>query len=326
MMLLVLVVICLLTYCGSDKSRSEQPVIGNTMPNILNQGFLAKDDEWFYQFDFDDLSLKRWRDGRRKETILKLNNRVESININNGWIYYLQEGINKVRVNGQDKTKLSSDPVRYMAVCGDWLYYSVLDYNLDSNDYCQFYYINRMKTDGTQKETIVSQRIDLKKVHDLNGSFYFYNNKIYYMNSSDKFRLHEINLDGSSERRVLNNTMIDDSGEALFNIVDGWIYFTTERGFKNNHLYGRQLVKTRLDGGSVIQLTDYAIWTLNVTNKNIYVVNENDDKVYKMDLDGSDSQQIGDFKAYFINIAGDRLFAQDADHDNIFYEIKLDKK
>ena len=69
-----------------------------------------------------------------------------SFNIVNGWIYFDNSqdnhGLYKMKLDGNEKTKLANGLCACISIVGDWIYYQ---------DYLSFY---RIKTDGTEEENL----------------------------------------------------------------------------------------------------------------------------------------------------------------------------
>lgn len=107
------------------------------------------------------------------------------------WIYYSNASndefkIYKIRTDGSSKTKLSNDLSVYIALEGDWLYFS---------NYSKGGHLYKIKSDGTGgKELNKDWSVEIK-VQD---------GWVYYTNKSDKERKYKIKVDGSGRQRIDN--------------------------------------------------------------------------------------------------------------------------
>ena len=135
-----------------------------------------------------------------------LNNSGFSVQKGN-WVYYLglkdsnTDGIYKVNVDSDKKEKVSSDYGLYLNKSGDYLYY--LDRSSGNYD------ISKMKTNGEDKETIVSD-VDMAKILVVD-------NWIYYFKESNFYR---VKTNGENKQILLKKS-IDN-----YEIIGNWIYYS----------------------------------------------------------------------------------------------------
>lgn len=151
----------------------------------------------------------------------------------NGWIYYIDRtngGLYKIKEDGSTKTHLSDYGYQsgQIWLIGDWIYY-------ESGSY-----ICRIKTDGTNEET-VSTGIEAKIKEQ----------SIYLTRwNKDRYELWKTDLEGKNEELIYNGSNGSISMNTVF-IYNEWIYFTP--GY-----YGG-FWKIKVDGTSLSKLTDGSI-------------------------------------------------------------------
>lgn len=117
-------------------------------------------------------------------------NKVEQINANggdylqydNGWLYFLESGLYKMKPDGTKKIKLVDNYPKCVNVYGDYIYY------VDGDDH-----LRKIKTDGSNN-SIVNDKINVYTYYNI----YCANNGIYYYDDTqDKFMV--VPVDGSSD-------------------------------------------------------------------------------------------------------------------------------
>jgi LysM repeat protein len=121
--------------------------LGNTIGNILNNGFIAKESDWLYYNKRQGTSLYGYLS--KIKTDLTMDTRLVSdeptyTNVLNGWVYYRngrEDGkIYKIKTDGTERTKITDDSSTNIIVRGDWIYYA------NQSDGAKIY---KIKIDGT---------------------------------------------------------------------------------------------------------------------------------------------------------------------------------
>ncbi len=216
---------------------------GNSTGNIVQGGFVAESDGWFYFCMPGDTRLMKMNTDGSDLQILA-DEEATYINVIGDWIYYNSlTDIVKIRTDGTERTIVDEFSASlFLNVVDDWIYYYVvLDLVTGSGIY-------KIRIDGEEK-TLLSDMsgYDLNKVGDW---IYFsnwddnrkpyrmnleseevtklakdeafnllvYGNMVYY---TDALNIYRVGIDGS-DRTVLKNSPYITSA---FLIDDGWIYF-----------------------------------------------------------------------------------------------------
>ena len=149
-------------YCGDDDDGNDaiqRVKIDGTSREILKSGrtdYLVVDGEYIYYQGYRDYYVYRMKlDGSEHEMVLE-KPILWSFNAVNGWIYFTdreEKALYKIRNDGTELQKLTSDWAKDINVVGDWIFY--LKHSDDSQEtanpldtYC------RVKTDGTCYERL----------------------------------------------------------------------------------------------------------------------------------------------------------------------------
>jgi hypothetical protein len=241
--------------------------LGNSAGNIINNGFIAKENDWLYYNKRQGTllygELNKMKTDSSMDTQLASNEDPTYINVINGWVYYRNGEDNgriyKIRIDGTEMTKLTDDSSTNIMVKGDWIYYA------NQSDGAKLY---KIKVDGTE-------RIKLNEDHS--SSINLIRNWIYYQNVGDRNTPYRVKNDGT-ERTKLNDT-------SVYNmiILGYWIYFRNPAN--ENRIY-----RMTLDGSNKMRLSDVPSSTFNVSDGWIYytTVDVPGGDLYKMRLDGTD--------------------------------------
>ncbi len=133
------------------------------------------------------------------------------LNVVGDWIYYFAviniidgSGIYKVRVDGEEKTKIYDDRAFDINVFGDWIYFS--NWDDDRRPY-------KVSLDGSE-----SGRLSGIDIFDLQ----YYDGMLY---STDALTISRVSVDGGMSSELDHDHMISD-----FIIYDGWIYYLYPTG------------------------------------------------------------------------------------------------
>lgn len=215
------------------------------------------------------------------------------------WIYYsnpLGNGeLCKVKVDGTERTRLGSEPVYYIAVLKDWVYY------INSDDW----HIYRIKTDGSQKTRLTVDNVAEMNVY---GDWIVYTK--YVDNGSSANALYMMKTDGSS-----GQLLTSDYGQNI-NILGDWVYYTNVND--NYSCY-----KIKLDGGNRTRVINTPISSMVVYNNYIYYLKDADMKIYRTDLSGNSSISVGTDECHEFNISDGWIFYTTKDNMSL-YKMKLD--
>ncbi len=282
----------------SNEYEIESYLIGNTVGNTVNGGFVAANEEWILYSNLNNNGYlyKARKDGSEK---VQINSDVSwFINVVGDWVYYSNKSeggrIYKVRTDGSSRTKINSDESWSVKVVGDWIYYRNYDRNQS---------IYKIRIDGSERTKINSDEAWALNVTD---------GWLFYRNGSDSGKLYKVRTDGSG------HTKISDNVAWAINVIEGWIYYS-------NYDDNRRIYKIRNDGSDSAMInTDDSIY-LNVDGDWIYYSNLNDGgKIYKIRTDGSNRSRVNDDKSRYINIIGEWIYYQNKDDEGKLYRIKTD--
>lgn len=252
--------------------------------NIINGGVAAESqDQLFYRSSVDKKLYRAEGAGKvlvSDYPFAQAGNILFSINAVDGWVYFLQEpaqGIFKVKTDGSEKTKLIDEYCEYLHVADGYIYFKNIDDKLvykaglggENSEvlfedrvrcfcvvdgyifYTEEYYLDsrlyRVKTDGTDKELIFSQRCDRVNVD---------NERLFVIKSEDN-TVWSMKSNGSDAR------MIEGVIARNMNVADGWIYY-------GNLLDGEKLYKVKTDGSKMEKLSDMTASSILLTKDWIY--------------------------------------------------------
>lgn len=162
----IVVLILLLSACSplkdiegqtSNNSTSQiRQKIGGVSGNMMNNG-LADGDGEIIVYTWENQLIKVNSNGTHRKVLN--DDWVQNICIYGDWIYYRKigatsdpiNGIYKIRKDGSQRKQITSDTTQYIYVVGDWIYYVNWSYTTD---------ICRIKTDGTNRETLYVGQFD----------------------------------------------------------------------------------------------------------------------------------------------------------------------
>jgi|GEM_PF-1258545 len=269
-------------------------------------------------------------------------------NISNGgycaisgeWIYCTIAGkLHKMRLDGKEKTKLTDENAMFINVYGDWVYYYDGGYYYEGGD------IYRIKTDGTNKQLLVTVNEKGTDWEDLEVCrMLIVIDDIVYYDKGD--RLYSMNLDGSGTKGITPK----DTGE--FYIIDDIIYYrqsldtTSEIGDNDAELH-----KVGLDGKGDVKLLnseqlislikEYSIYIFDMQFYKNYFYVPNSSSLFMPDFDCTPilyridenvknvqnsikpTSEYNEGGVSAFNVANDSIYYMDG---SILYNIKLDGK
>ncbi len=253
---------------------NNSEIRGNTVGNLVNYGFAAKQDDIIYYLHLVFISPEEGSEMGLYKYDLVTNERIHLnndfanyINVIDDWLYYVKAGqslIHKVRTDGTEGINIGNHKASSLYAMGDWLYYVARDEHEEKSS------IYKMRTDGSECNIISNDEAQyINVVADW----------LYYSNRNDDLHIYRIRTDGTG-RSKLN---VDAS--SYINVVDGWIYYKNE--YDDGKIY-----RMRTDGSERSRLNDYRSTYINVADGWIYYYscpksNDNQCGIYKMRTDGS---------------------------------------
>jgi hypothetical protein len=293
-------------YLRSIINETPTEELGNTIGNILNGGFIAKENDWLY-YNQRGTSLYGYLSKIKPD--LTMDTRLVSdeptyINVLNGWVYYRsgrEDGkIYKIKTDGTERTQLSADSSTHILVRGDWIYY------VNQADGAKIY---KIRVDGTERTKLNE---DHSSSINLIGNWIYYQNMtdqhkpyrvridgteraelndtsahgmiilgdlIYFRNPADENRIYRMGIDGS------NKTKLSENPTSKFNVSDGWVYYTTV------DTPGGDLYKMRLDGTSKTFLNEEFVTNIIIFGEWIYYTRI-EKMVFRIKTDGTQKQTL----------------------------------
>ncbi|MGO5093901.1 leucine-rich repeat domain-containing protein [Clostridium sp. LCP25S3_F10] len=269
--------------------------MGNSSSNILNGGFIIKDNEYIYYINKESGNSKIYRNKiNGAEDKLLSSNEAEFLNIYGEYIYYVSNGnIYRIKKDGSDEKLIKEASASFMTVCNDFIYY------FDKSKIG----IYKVKIDGTSYSSVISGgkwRLDSQFI--ISGEW------IYYTNYEDKSSIYKIKIDGTGKEK-LNNIPCSQ-----MSIIGSSIYYIS-----NGNLY-----KISIDGSNNSLLYSGNIANINVYSNHIYYIDNNDNEtMYKMNLDGSYRVKLTKKSIKYINILEGEVYYISLDNEDKiskFYE------
>lgn len=229
---------------------------------------------------------------------------MDSINISGNHVYYRYGNKNdsnsylcKMNINGIGKTNIISDWFYSPVVIDDWVYFAQLGS------------ISRCKTDGSNKQTIVTYNDDIITAFCIVGNQLYYVEPIQFATGGFYYGpIHKINLDGSSDivivKDYVSNERLMSNGELLF-------FNDSSTKYMN------------LDGNQIKEVTGYYMLGINADKENIY---SNHEGLCSIDLSSNKSTTIvPDVSPNSIFIIGDWIYYFDTDYTKYFTGTALFK-
>jgi hypothetical protein len=273
---------------------------GNIIGNNLNGSFITFQDKWIYFNPLAPGSSGLYKSMPDAQTgLVKIDNtNAWFINVLDSWIYYYdidKPGVWKIRINGNNKTKLFDDEIMQMLVKDDWIYYTKKGPNGPE--------IYKRKTDSSSLSLITqgfsfsfspdSRWIYFSRQDSSTGKSYLYRiesdgtNEIQlskeplfsaqqygdwvYSLTSDRMNLSRMKPDGS------NKSLVSTDGIISFVIYKDFIYFVSLAANRDGSYSSRSnLYKMSLDGSGKTRLNRLenrmSMMNINITDDWIFGV------------------------------------------------------
>lgn len=271
---------------------------GNTIGNNLNGSFITSQDKWIYFNPLAPGSSGLYKSMPDAQTgLVKIDNtNAWFINVLDSWIYYYdidKPGVWKIRINGNNKTKLFDDEIMQMLVKDDWIYYTKKGTTGPE--------IYKRKTDGSSLSLITK---------GFSFSFSPDSRWIYFSrqdSSSGKPFLYRIESDGTNEIQL--------STDPLYNAQQygDWIYALTSDKMNLSRMKPDGSNKSFVSTDGIISFAiykDIIYFVSLVANKDGSFTNRSN--LYKMSLDGSGKTRLNRLENRMsmmnINITDDWIF------------------
>lgn len=286
---------------GKTTPRTSEPQTtetgsGNSSANLVNGGFIARDDSWYYYHNvYDQFFLYKIKpDGTGKAKLTE--DKPWYINVVGDWVYYANAAddhrLYRVRTDGTGRELLLDERTSWVTVVDGWIYF--VKGVLGS--------ICRVRTDGS----------DLTQLNDdSSGDLFVCANGLYFLNYSEDQKIYKISLDGGKAVQV------NDVETSFFIVADDQVYFRNE---DDEALYA---IKT--DGSQLRLITE--------GGNTFRSVNILDDWLYyplgwffRIRTDGQDKTQISDDKRVtHVHVFDEWIIYYDSNTD-AYYRISPDGK
>lgn len=213
---------------GSEKTKLGNDVISGII--VI--------DNWIYYLGDDTGTICKMRtDGSDNILVHDVDGDVELFTVADGWIYYFSKalfdpGIYKIRTDGSEETRLSSDDFNlFDSVAADvadgWIYYC-------SNDDDHLY---RIRMDGSDRTKLSDDTAEYLTVAD--GWIYYYGGALDADGESIDSGYYKMRTDGSGKTKILNYA-------EYFTIAGGFIYYSSYDG----------IYRIRTDGSEETKLSN----------------------------------------------------------------------
>lgn len=328
-----------------DKIKTD--LRGNSMNNLSNGGYVAKQGDWVYYRNFEDNgSIYKMKDDRSCKT--KITKKPGSyINVVEQWIYYISDdGIYKAKIDGSKEIKIRDvyDDKQFML--------NVLHQNdayLDTtivpkmiqalNDGMQKIYIRNLNVIGSDlyylesidfhaKSYIIHINSDGKLVDNFEINTHFYNfaadkNGLYCWNDSsliNKCSAVKFNLDGTNETNLISST--DNCGED--------ISLQSNVCFDGENIFFSALTTNGLNEykqNNLKEINNFKLMPDCTNANNAILYYSTDNGIYKTIDDGVTNIKLTDRTTDKIMLAGDWIYFTGVDSDyctDELYRIKTD--
>jgi hypothetical protein len=237
------------------------------------------------------------------------------------YVSFYNLGTYKIKHESSEKVKVSGNPISFINLIGDWIYFVYSDKYPVESDRSRLY---KMKTNGTSSTKITSDKVIYASIVD---------DWIYYINKSDYGRPYKIRLDGKGRQKIS-----DDSVSSLM-VSNGWIFFERDGKlcrmrtngkdeavlceettgnlnfntskdtlfFSLNNDKGKGIHKIKTNGTGIEKIVDAAVDSLNYSEGWLYY-NDFLGNLYKVKEDGSEKKKIGTGVKGSLSISGDWIY------------------
>lgn len=257
---------------------------GNTASNIAGGGLAAIQDDWIYFYGYgtnDSINRVQVRDDgslSEPEPLSKLPKEIKGrcyINVVDDYIYYNQDGLYRMRIDGSELTRLSPESekeVRYISVIDNYVYYMGED----------GYY--RMKTDGSGRDVILElhddKNIDGTKLDEtlvaFRSNFNVDGGNIYFVETVYVYEGFTLESDSVYITRTdgTDVTLLHSGNTYVSNLIaeNGWVYYLQENegGSWHNEKGRFNIIKMSNDGANIKKIGEADIGYLNIVENLIY--------------------------------------------------------
>ncbi len=214
------------------------------------------------------------------------------------YISFYNLGTYKIKHGSSEKVKLNVNPISFINVIEDWIYFVNSDkYPIESERNTLY----RMKTDGTSAAKLTSDNVSYAFIVD---------DWIYYINRTDSSRPYKIRLDGKGRQKISNYTASN------LMVSNGWIYFINDDNICRIRTNGKDY--------SVLCEGTSGYMCFNKAKDKIYLsINSfRNSGIYEIKTDGTGKNKLISVEANCINSSDGFLFYNDFEGN--LYKINED--
>ena len=278
--LLILVIIAIIVFF--IYKIINRKVVGNTIGNIRNFGYVAEDENYIYYMSPDEkgklkvLNRIDKKLEKEPEQLITGDWDITGINVYKNYIYFVTlqaTGISEDAVNNQ---------IHKMKIDGSE--HNVINNNEFHNSCYEIYVIEDKVYYIGEDEGIYTMNLDGSEKNKLNGTstgFIGITDKYILYNviegENQKIVTHIMNLDGSNDKTL--------TGDRLYaaDIVDDYIYYVDSEG----HIY-----RVKIGESNFEMLSSITSYCVNTTSDGVYSLKYIDKEltqqaIFRMNLDGS---------------------------------------
>ena len=242
---------------GISMDITETYTQGNSQGNLQSDGYLTTDGEWYY-FRTND-----------------------------------KQSMYKMRPDGSDVTKLTSEPASCISVVDGWVYY----YSSSSDPG-----IRKMKTDGSDAKTIHFGNVEDVRI---------LNNRVYYRDGLDGLHLYSMDLNGKD---VVNENELEQTYS--------WCSDGTYMYYSNQEDLGC-LYRVGLDGSDPVCLVDHKIEGMTIAGNLLYFNDLETNKFSTYDLSTGEITELCSDYIYYINVTKDGIYGYSGSRNTYLCFVQL---
>lgn len=261
----------------TNGKKTEKIYEGKVQCLALNGNYI-----FFIEENNGEYNLVKIKNNGKKREVLAKGIDNEPIAVTNKYVLYFKNNkLHKMKVNGTDKEKMSDKSISYYQVVGNWIYY------IYENEGAQ--YIAKMKLNGEKNQRI-------SKIEITEGQFetlYVKGNKIYYIESKvnnnydTSYYLYKMNQKGEKVKKICKL----DAEIKYICMQEDKIYYSVSENYDTYVIYS---IKYNGINKENIKNADF-FEGLNITEKWIIFsgLNEEYDSQMKMiSIDGKKEKQL----------------------------------
>lgn len=213
---------------------------------------------------------------------------------------------------------------------GDYIYYRS---ELPSSKLC------RMNLDGSNVKVITDIQSGINSsITGIGNKIYFNapqgNASVLYVNEfkpySSTFRYNKIYIKGDKvySSNISEIYVYDGSTGIEEEFTTGFhnelFFYLDSVYYKQASVYGSKLYKQNLNDKTIVELTQNNIYKFNIYKNEVYFIDEEDKKLYKIDLNGGNKKLVIGDQLLDLNISNGWIYYSNALDNKKLYKVKVD--